>query len=94
LVLRSSSLAHLARASWTAGSSRSRTLLRSVTAVPWLPSLVEGAGVDHWLRGLLAAQGATFALVKATVDRGAAEGTRRLTEIWPGDEGQQPDESV
>ena len=30
--------------------------MRSVTAVPWLPSLVEGAGVDHWLRGLLAAQ--------------------------------------
>src|SRR5215470_271225 len=56
LVLRSSSLAHLARASWTAGSSRSRTLLRSVTAVPWLSSLVEGAGVDHWLGGLLAAQ--------------------------------------
>src|SRR5215472_15193813 len=56
LVLRSSSLAHLASASWTAGSSRSRTLLRSVTAVPWLPSLVEGAGVDHRLGGLLAAQ--------------------------------------
>ncbi len=38
------------------GSSRSRTLLRSVTAVPWLPSLVEGAGVDDRLGGLLAAQ--------------------------------------
>ena len=37
-------------------------------------------------------QGAIFALVKAAVDRGAAEGTRRLTGIWPGDEGQQPDE--
>jgi hypothetical protein len=34
LVLRSSSPAHRARASWTAGSSRSSTLLRSVTAVP------------------------------------------------------------
>jgi hypothetical protein len=55
-VLRSSSLAYLARASWTAGSSRSRTLLCSVTAVPWLPSLVEGAGVDDRLGGLLAAQ--------------------------------------
>jgi len=39
---------------------------------------------------LLAAtlQGAIFALVKATVDRSVAEGTRRLTGIWPGDEGQ------
>jgi len=45
---------------------------------------------------LLAAmlQGAIFALVKAAVDRGAAEGTRRLTGTWPGDEGQQPDESA
>ena len=56
LVLRNSSLAHRARASWTAGSRRSRTLLRSVTAVPWLLSLVQGPGVDHWLGGLLAAQ--------------------------------------
>jgi hypothetical protein len=39
-------------------------------------------------------QGAIFAVVKAAVDRGAAEGTRRLTGIWPGDEGQQPGESV
>jgi len=39
-------------------------------------------------------QGAIFALVKAAVDRGAAEGTRRHTGIWPGDEGQQPGESV
>ena len=45
---------------------------------------------------LLAAtlHGAIFRLVKAAVDRGAAEGTHRLTGIWPGDEGQQPDESV
>jgi Protein of unknown function (DUF4235) len=49
-----------------------------------------------WGEILLAAmlQGAIFALVKAAVDRGAAEGTRRLTGIWPGDEGQQPDEPV
>ena len=49
-----------------------------------------------WGEILLAAmlQGTIFALVKAAVDRGAAEGTRRLTGIWPGDEGQQPDESV
>ena len=49
-----------------------------------------------WGEILLAAtlQGGIFALVKAAVDRGAAEGTRRLTGIWPGDEGQQPDEPV
>ncbi len=49
-----------------------------------------------WGEILLAAmlQGAIFAVVKAAVDRGAAEGTRRLTGIWPGDEGQQPGESV
>ncbi len=49
-----------------------------------------------WGEILLAAmlKGAIFALVKAAVDRGAAEGTRRLTGIWPGDEGQQPDEPV
>ena len=47
-----------------------------------------------WGEILLAAmlQGAIFALVKAAVDRGAAEGTRRLTGIWPGDEGQEPGE--
>src|ERR1700759_374700 len=56
LVLRSSSPAHRARASWMAGSSRSRTLLRSVTVAPHLPSLVEGAGVDDRLGGLVAAQ--------------------------------------
>src|ERR1022692_4892733 len=56
LVLRSSSLAHLASASCTAGSRRSRTLLRSVTASPCPPSLVQGAGVDDGLGGLLAAQ--------------------------------------
>jgi hypothetical protein len=44
-----------------------------------------------WREVLLAAtlQGAIFAVVKAAVDRGAAEGTRKLTGIWPGDEGQQ-----
>ena len=47
-----------------------------------------------WGEILLAAvlQGAIFALVKAAVGRGAAEGTRRLTGIWPGDEGQPPGE--
>jgi hypothetical protein len=44
-----------------------------------------------WREVLAAAalQGAIFALVKAAVDRGAAEGTRRLTGVWPGDEGKQ-----
>ena len=39
---------------------------------------------------LLAAalQGAIFGLVKAAVDRGAAEGTRKVTGAWPGEEGQ------
>ena len=45
-----------------------------------------------WREILLAAglQGAIFALIRAAVDRGLAEGTRKLTGIWPGDEGQQP----
>jgi len=44
-----------------------------------------------WREILLAAtlQGAIFAVVKAAVDRGAAEGTRKLTGAWPGDEGEQ-----
>jgi Protein of unknown function (DUF4235) len=43
---------------------------------------------------LLAAalQGAIFAVVKAALDRGAAEGTRKLTGYWPG-EGAEPDEA-
>ena len=45
-----------------------------------------------WMEILLAAglHGMIFALVKAAIDRGAAEGTRKLTGAWPGDEGQQP----
>lgn len=41
-----------------------------------------------WREILLAAalQGAIFGLVKAVVDRGAAEGTRKVTGVWPGDE--------
>jgi hypothetical protein len=39
--------------------------------------------------GAAALQGAVFALVKAAVDRGAAAGTRKLTGVWPGDEGQE-----
>jgi hypothetical protein len=43
-----------------------------------------------WREVLLAAalQGAIFGLVKAAVDRGAAEGTRKVTGVWPGEEGQ------
>lgn len=42
-----------------------------------------------WREVLLAAtlQGAIFALVKAAVDRAAAEGTRKLTGVWPGEGG-------
>ncbi len=45
-----------------------------------------------WREVLLAAilQGAIFAVVKATVDRGAAEGIRRFTGVWPGRGGEQP----
>ena len=41
-----------------------------------------------WRAILLAAalQGAIFGLVKAAIDRGAAEGTRKVTGVWPGDE--------
>jgi hypothetical protein len=35
-----------------------------------------------------AAQGAVFALVKAALDRGAAQAIRGLTGNWPGDEDQ------
>jgi len=44
-----------------------------------------------WREILLAAtlQGAIFGLVKAAVDRGAAEGTRKLTGFWPGEDSEQ-----
>jgi Protein of unknown function (DUF4235) len=44
-----------------------------------------------WREVLAAAalQGAIFAVVKAVVDRGAAEGTRKLTGVWPGEDGQE-----
>ncbi len=43
-----------------------------------------------WPEVLLAAalQGAIFALVKAALDRGAAEGARKLTGVWPGEDSQ------
>ena len=44
-----------------------------------------------WQEILVAAtlQGAIFGLVKAAVDRAAAEGTAKVTGYWPGDEDQQ-----
>ena len=44
-----------------------------------------------WREVLTAAalQGAIFALVKAAVDRATAEGTRKLTGTWPGDDSEQ-----
>jgi len=49
-----------------------------------------------WREILLTAglYGTISALIKAVVDRGTAEGTRRLTGTWPGDEGQQPGTSA
>ena len=47
-----------------------------------------------WREVLIAAalQGAIFALVKAAVDRAGAEGTRKLTGFWPGeDDGAEDD---
>jgi hypothetical protein len=43
-----------------------------------------------WREILLAAalQGAIFGLVKAVIDRGAAEGTRKVTGVWPGENGE------
>ena len=40
-----------------------------------------------WAEVLPAAalQGAIFALVKAAVDRGGAQGFQKLTGVWPGD---------
>jgi hypothetical protein len=48
-----------------------------------------------WREVLVAAtlQGAIFALVKAAVDRAAAEGTRKLTGVWP-DEDDSGDEEA
>ncbi len=47
-----------------------------------------------WREVLTAAalQGAIFALVRAAVDRAAAEGTRKVTGVWPGDDSQQEKE--
>jgi hypothetical protein len=41
-----------------------------------------------WREVLTAAalQGAIFAVVKAAMDRAGAEGTRKLTGVWPGED--------
>jgi hypothetical protein len=43
-----------------------------------------------WREVLLAAglQGAIFGVVSAAIDRGTAEGTRKLTGVWPGENGE------
>ncbi len=49
-----------------------------------------------WREVLLAAalQGAIFGPVKAVIDRGAAEGTRRFTGVWPGGNGEPSGEGA
>jgi hypothetical protein len=49
-----------------------------------------------WREVLTAAalQGAIFALVKAAVDRATAEGTRKLTGTWPGDDSEPEQAAV
>jgi uncharacterized protein DUF4235 len=46
----------------------------------------------NWREIMAAAalQSAVFALIGAVAGRGATEGTRKLTGIWPGEGGQQP----
>jgi hypothetical protein len=36
-----------------------------------------------------ALQGAIFAVVQAAIERGTAEGARKLTGVWPGDEDEE-----
>jgi hypothetical protein len=44
-----------------------------------------------WPEILVAAalHGAIFAVVQAAIERGTAEGTRKLTGVWPGDEDEE-----
>ena len=41
-----------------------------------------------------ALQGAIYALVKAVIGRGTAEGTRMLTGVWPGKDDPQPEKAA
>ena len=43
----------------------------------------------HEILPAAALQGAIYAVVKAAVDRGDAEGTHKLTGVWPGENGEQ-----
>jgi hypothetical protein len=49
-----------------------------------------------WREILLSAalQGAIYAVVKAVIGRGTAEGTRKLTGVWPGKDDQQPEKAA
>jgi Protein of unknown function (DUF4235) len=49
-----------------------------------------------WREVLMAAalQGAVYAVVQAAVDRGTAEGTRKLTGSWPGENGEQTEKTA
>ena len=41
-----------------------------------------------------AVQGAIYALVKAVIGRGTAEGARKLTGVWPGKDDPQPEKAA
>jgi hypothetical protein len=43
----------------------------------------------HEILPAAALQGAVYAVVKAAVDRGAAEGAHKLTGVWRGENGEQ-----
>ena len=48
------------------------------------------AGLGGGCLSAAALQGAVYGVVKAAIDRGAAEGTLRLTGfLWPGENGEQ-----
>ena len=53
------------------------------------PKATTRSGAGMRSRWRLPFRGAIFAVVKAAAGRGAATGTRKVTGIWPGDEGQQ-----
>lgn len=48
----------------------------------------------HEILPAAALQGAVYAVVKAAAARGAAEGTRKLTGVWPGENSQQTQEAA
>ena len=43
----------------------------------------------HEVLAAAALHGAVYAVVKAAVDRSAAEGTYKLTGVWPGENGER-----